>query len=153
MVLGAFIMARSIRSTTDLIPGVQLAIGYIPPLADYLPFALAASILYVLICALNNLYSFRYRRSPAREFGAIVMISTTWIMLLIAYFFMRRDLFFSRLVMGYVWILSMGLVFAGRMILRGVHRLLVKRGRGVSRLLFIGNNTISKTLYQHLRRR
>lgn len=138
MTAWAFIIAWAIRSHTDLIPGVQLPIGYIPPLHEYIKFVLAASILLVFIFAIDGMYSFKNTYKFRQEFLRILFLATAWIMLLISYFFVIRDTFFSRLVLIYAWLLSIGMIIVGRLIVRVVQRWLIYHRIGVSKLLLIG---------------
>ncbi len=147
----AYVIAREIRTHTDLIPGVQLPTGYIPPVPEYIPFVMAAAATFVLVFALNGAYSFKSNHKFRREFLQILFLSTAWIMLVFAFFFLRRDTFFSRLVLVYGWILATLLVTVFRIIIRSLQRYLQKKGIGVANILLVGGSSLSLTMYERFR--
>jgi len=146
LIAAAFILSWAIRSHTDLIPGVQLPIGYIPPFNEYLPFVIGSSAFLVIVYALNSMYSLKTTHRIYNEVIRVCFLNTAWVMLLIAYFFLTHQTFFSRLVLIYTWIFGTILIIFGRLLIRLIQRLFLKFKIGIHNVLFVGNNEISQTL-------
>jgi exopolysaccharide biosynthesis polyprenyl glycosylphosphotransferase len=138
----AFLLARAVRERTDLIPGVQLPIGTIPDLPSYIPFVFGVSLFLIAIFAFNGVYSFKVRQTIQKEFLQILFLSVVWIMLVIAYFFIIHEYFFSRLVLIYSWLLTVLFISIGRWMIRIAQAILVRYNIGVSNILFIGTGTV-----------
>lgn len=138
----AFLLSRAVREQTDLIPGIQLPIGTIPDLASYIPFVLGVSLFLVAIFAFNGVYSFNIRQTLRREFFHVLFLSVVWIMLVIAYFFIIHEYFFSRLVLIYSWLLTVLFISIGRWMIRIAQAILVRYNIGVSNILFIGTGMV-----------
>ncbi len=146
MTAWAFIIAWAIRSHTDLIPGLQLMIGEIPPLDEYMKFVLGVSTAFIGIAAVYGMYSFRNTYKFRQEFVRVLVTGAIWILLIMSFFFITRQFFFSRLVLIYGWILSLFLIIVGRLIVRLLQKLLVRFHIGISRLLLLGDGGVQKSL-------
>jgi len=148
----AFLVAYQIRSTTDLIPGIELPLDLtlFPPLDEYLQFSATVIAVLIILIALNRSYSLKTHIKFSRELGRIFIITAIWIMLIIAYFFIIREFPFSRLVLAYAWILTAIFISLGRGIIRIIEHFLLKAGIGKRKLLFIGSNNITKTLAKQM---
>jgi exopolysaccharide biosynthesis polyprenyl glycosylphosphotransferase len=148
----AFSLAYQIRSKTDLIPGMQLPLDLatFPPLSDYINFSATATMMLILIFAANRMYSLKHGLHPAKEIGRVIILTTAWLMLIITYFFAIREFPFSRLVLGYSWVLAILLISSGRIIIRLIENLLLSMNIGKRRLLIIGNNPISHKLVKYM---
>ena len=149
----AFALAYQIRSRTDLIPGIQLPVDLqqFQPWDQYLYFTFWTSLFLVIILAVNRMYSLRVTTRLAQEFYKILFFSLAWLTLLIAYFFLARELFFSRLVLAYSWILTVILITFGRIIIKTIQHYLLKKNIGRRRILFVGINEITQKLFQTLK--
>jgi len=149
--LGGLLLAYSIRTTTDLIPGIQLETIYIPEFYEFLGFSVAAASSFVLFAALNGLYRMKVKRPLRREVARVAYTSLVWILAIIAYFFIIRQFFYSRLVLIYSFVFT--IVFASllRSMVSGVQTMLHKRGIGRSRVLLLGKNAISTKLEKLLK--
>ena len=144
MVLVAFILAYKLRFYFNLVP-----ITYYEPFESYFRFILYTIPLWFVVFAANGVYS-TDRRGVAREFGKICVSVSAAIALLMVGIFLTRIYFFSRLVIGLAWILTILTVLAGRYILLLVQRLLYRRGIGVHRVIVIGNNGLAKAMVKQL---
>ncbi|PIP66132.1 hypothetical protein COW94_03430 [Candidatus Peregrinibacteria bacterium CG22_combo_CG10-13_8_21_14_all_44_10] len=142
MVIFAFMIAFKLRTYAELIPGFILPVDMMnfPMLQEYIGFIAKWSILLLSIFAINNLYSLKVTSKLSKEVLKVSFLVSAWIMVLIAYFFLSREFFFSRLVLGYGWILSTILVSFGRIAIRVVQTLLAKAGIGQRRMLFLSLN-------------
>lgn len=154
MGIAAFILAYNIRSKTDLIPGVELPLdlNLFPPLEEYISFS--ATVLFVLIAmlAISKMYSLKNHIRLSKEIGQVIIITAAWLMLIIAYFFVMREFPFSRLVLAYSWVLTAVLISIGRTGIRLIEHALLRANIGKRRLVFIGNNDITESLYKKMKK-
>ena len=149
----AFYLAYEIRSVTDLIPGIQLPLDIttFPSLPDYFAFSTTAILFLLLLFAVNRMYSLSgVILNQGKEIGRVITLTSAWLMLIIAWFFIMRQFPFSRLVLGYSWILSMIFISSGRSAIRLVEYILLKYGIGKKKILFIGNNQITQKLASYM---
>jgi len=149
MVVFAFMIAFKLRTYSSLIPGMTLPVDIMnfPLLNEYLNFIGKAALLLITIFAINNLYSLKITNKFSKEILKVVFLTSAWIMIIIAYFFLSREFFFSRLVLGYGWILSMITISCGRTTIRIIQNLLARIGIGQRRVLFLSaNKTTEKIL-------
>ena len=154
MTILAFLAAYKLRQNTELIPGLTFPIDQhsFLSLHDYLTLAVFASLALVVIFAINHMYRFKRRQRLANEIIQVGFLSAAWLMLIITYYFVTREFFFSRLVLGYAWILTTLFVALGRIAIRLAQRSLAKAGMGRRRILFIGANPITQRIANSLRR-
>jgi exopolysaccharide biosynthesis polyprenyl glycosylphosphotransferase len=148
MGLLAFLLAYGIRTKTDLIPGIQLTLDIqsFPPLHDYITFSTIALIILMFLFAINKMYSLRHEIRTGKEVGKIFLVSATWLMLIIAYFFVIREFPFSRLVLAYSWILTFIFICLGRLFIRFLKNIFYHFDACKKRILFIGANPITEKL-------
>lgn len=148
MAILAFYLAYEIRSVTDLIPGIQLPLDIttFPTLQEYFAFSTIAILILILLFAVNRMYSLKHGIPAGKEFGRVIVLTSFWLMLIIAYFFVQRQFPFSRLVLGYSWLLTIILIGTGRFVIRFIEYILLQYGIGKKRVLFIGNNPITQKL-------
>lgn len=153
MTMAAFLVAYKIRLQTDLIPGLYFPIDTVnfPGLTDYLRIATVASAALVVIFAINKMYALRNTTRIGHETLQVIFLSAAWLMLIIAYYFVTREFFFSRLVLGYAWILTMVFVATGRLLTRLFQRYLCQCGIGRRRILFIGANVLTQRIAEKFR--
>lgn len=148
MTLVAFLIAYRLRLYTDLIPGMHFPVDLLnfPTLTEYLTLALWAAAALVIVFAVNQMYALRNTARIANEVIKVIFLVSAWIMLIIAFYFVTRQFFFSRLVLGYIWIFTALSVSSGRILIRIFQRYLTRFGIGRRRILFIGNNILTKRI-------
>jgi exopolysaccharide biosynthesis polyprenyl glycosylphosphotransferase len=152
--LGAFLLAYFIRPVTDLIPGVQFHFGLelLPPFQDYALFAVFASLFLVFLFAFNGLYSLRVTGRFTRESLKIGFLVSVWLMFIIAwYFLIVHELFFSRIALAHIWLFTIALVIAGRLIIRLIQRIALKFGVGRRKVLLIGADTVTDRFFEAIK--
>lgn len=154
MVIFAFLVAYKLRTYQEILPGVILPVDLLnfPPLLEYMTFAAEAAFVLVIIFALNNMYSMRVTSKISKEVLRAIFLVSAWLMVLIAYFFLSREFFFSRLVLGYGWIFSMLLVSFGRIGIRTIQNLFATAGFGQRRVLFLALNEATLDILDNFRR-
>lgn len=138
MILLAFIAAYWLRANQDII--------YISPFGEYIRFIIFTLPAWILIFVLEGLYSSKNSRRGADELVGIFMGVSSGIMLLVAWLFLAKTSFFSRLVIVYAWMLAIILVYLGRLLVRSIQKYLYRYGVGVHRVIFVGNNQITYNL-------
>lgn len=149
----AFLLAYQIRSRTDLIPGIQFPIdsAHFMPWNEYFTFSIFASIGLIIIMAASRAYSLKVTTSQSRELFQAFLSSIIWLGFVMAYFFLARITFFSRLVLGMSFIFAILFLTLGRVIIRGIHFIVLKNGIGKRKILFVGINEIANRLFQQFK--
>ena len=143
----AFLIAYRLRTITMIGPfELPVDLSTFPEMGMYMDFALRASVVLIVLFALNRMYSLKISTKISREIWKVIVLSTYWLMILITYFFIIREFPFSRLAIGYTWVLAFTFVSFGRIIIRILQNLLLKVGVGMRRVLLIGNNKVALEL-------
>lgn len=146
-----FFAARELRLTDfDLFflpPSADVA----PEFGDFLPFAAAASVLLAVIFAVNRLYRLRTPVGAGEELRTISFLTTAWVLLIAAYLFVVHNPSFSRLLLGYTWVLTTTFVYLGRWIVRGLQIAWFQLSRDKRRVLIIGTNPDAIAIADELR--
>jgi exopolysaccharide biosynthesis polyprenyl glycosylphosphotransferase len=150
-VITALLLAYLLRvESMDLVPWVQLLESptTLPSFGVYvLEFALPGTGLYLLTAALFNLYSDRPADSAWREIGQICTAAAAWLVIIMVwYFFLRKQLFYSRILLLHATALLTLLVISLRAGLILAYRALLRRGYGRRAVLTIGRPLPSVTL-------
>lgn len=154
MTLVAFLIAYHLRQYSDLIPGMHFPVDLLsfPSLPTYIWLAVKLSAVLLLIFAVNQMYVLRNTTRISQETIRVFSLVSAWIMVIIAYYFLTRQFFFSRLVLGYLWILAMIMVAGGRLGMRILQRWACSIGIGRRRILFIGHNSLSEKILQKFKK-
>ncbi|MBU1953515.1 sugar transferase [Patescibacteria group bacterium] len=150
----AFVVAYHLRTVSDLIPGIKLPLDLtlFPPLQDYINFSAITLLVLLIMLAAGRMYSLKNHTKLSREIGKIIFTAIIWGMLIIAYFFIIREFPFSRLALAYSWLLTVIFISIGRAIIRMIENALLKANIGKRNLLFIGNNVVTETLYERMKK-
>jgi exopolysaccharide biosynthesis polyprenyl glycosylphosphotransferase len=118
---------------------------------DFLNTALVLVPLWILIFAFLGLYSSRVYIKRLEEWGRLLIGSFIGILIVLGYSFVTdAPVFPARLVAVYAFIGSFVLLLVGREAMRLVRTLLFRFGRGVSRVLIIGNSPATKDIAEQL---
>lgn len=120
------------------------------PFADYIRFVLTVLPFWIIIFALEGLYDIKRPRSSFSEFARVFLAVSSGIMLVVAWIFLSRTMFFSRLIVIYAWLISILFVAIGRQLVRYLQVYLYKYNIGVHRLILIGNNHISYNILKEI---
>lgn len=130
MIVLAFIAAYFSRTQAEVI--------YIWPFNEYMRFVFIITPFWILIFALAGLYKSRKNVIFSQESASVLLAVSSGIMLVVAWIFLSRIEFFSRLVVIYAWVYAMLFVLAGRIIIRLIQNFLYRFGVGVHRLAILG---------------
>ena len=142
-VLAALLLSYRLRSESiDLIPGVQLLDPPVslPGIDDYIAdFALPGVFLFLVVAAGLSLYALRTDRSGWREAGGLLVATLLWIVGVMAWFFLvRRELFYSRVLLLHATLFIVLFVCAARASVLALQRALLRAGFGVRLIVSIG---------------
>ncbi len=136
MVFLAALTAYSLRFSSS-IPALQPAIAELP-LREYVGLSLGMSFLWLVCMAIAGLYTLR-RRQAIAEVGRIILSSSAAVTAVILTIFFRRELFSSRFIVLAGWLLAILFLTIARMVVRGVVRMLKRRGIGLQALIVVGS--------------
>lgn len=147
MIMLAFILAYKFRLYFEIVPAV-----YFEPFQEYVKSFLILTPFWVLIFAINGLYSFSERRTFFNEFGKIVVAVTAGIAMVIVWIFLSRTFFFSRLIIAFAWILVIIGVTLGRYLIKILKRFLYRYGIGTHRVIVLGRNSFTQPIIEEIKR-
>lgn len=147
MIILAFALAYWVRA--DL--GVA-AVFNNTGLREYLKYALFLIPVWVCLFAANGLYSIKNTTGFFKELYKITVASSTAILLFVMIIFFSKTLFFSRLILVFIWIISIVTLMIGRLVLRLIARALLLSGVGIRNVLLIGDNKASEEISKELSR-
>lgn len=110
---------------------------------QYLAFVASLAPFWIPIFALTGLYSLKRNQRAWEEFGSIFVGISGGTFLVIAWPFLTRQEFFSRLVVLYLFLFALLFVTLGRVLVRLIKEYLYRYGVGVQRVLVIGSNSVA----------
>lgn len=145
MVLLSFFLAYKIRTYFEFVPVI-----YVEPLPGYLNFVFMTLPIWFVVFVFNGLYSIKDRSGRFAEFGKVVVAVSAAVAVVMAWIFLSRTLFFSRLIIVYVWFIAIILITLARFLMHGLQRFLYRYGVGVHRVIILGGNTSSKNLIEEI---
>ncbi|MBI2590201.1 sugar transferase [Candidatus Berkelbacteria bacterium] len=142
MVLSAFLFAYFLRTQNEVI--------YILSLPEYLTFILTLLPIWILIYALEGLYSAESGRRGLDEFADIFLGTSLGALLFTAAIFVTDTRIGSRVILLYAYLLSLLFVIFGRSILNWIRRALYKYNVGVHRVIVIGANDLAYQIVREI---
>lgn len=147
MIILAFVAAYNLRLISESV-GFAKPIDYtiFPSLNEYLGFSLSSAIALIVILALGKMYSLKTTFKFSTESKKVLTLCIIWAMAIITSFFFTRTYPFSRLAILYGWTLAFIFVIFGRGLIRVIQILFLKAGIGKRRLLFIGDNNVTREI-------
>lgn len=129
-------LAYWVRSRNmDLIPGAQLLepAQTLPTIETYLgEFILPGALIFVACALVLKLYAFQVTKGAWREIGRVVLAAAVWLVAVMAwYFLIRKELFYSRILLLHSTVFIALFVIAARASLTVAYRILLRKGYGV----------------------
>ncbi len=122
-------------------------------IAEYLSLLAIVIPLWLILFAIVGLYS----PSPSRRFATDLLrifFATAAVLAGIAlYVLFSQQLFDSRFLIAAGWILALLYVMIGRFLVRGVKGICYRRGKGLRRIVIIGQDAIADELAETLMKR
>ncbi len=125
-------LLRFSRFATDVRPILQDI-----PYTTYIQTSLTFVAVWIVMLVLAGLYTTRPMRAW-NELGRVILACTAGTMILISTIFFRRELAQSRFIVIAVWLLSILLVYLGRLVLRTIQHQLLRMGMGHERIVVVG---------------
>lgn len=147
MILLSFVVSYKFRIYFDVVPAL-----YVEPFSQYFKFFLYTIPIWFILFVINGLYSTSERKNTVNEIGKIIVATSASVAIIMAYIFLSRTFFFSRLIIVFIWVAAILLVIFGRAITRLIQRWLYKFGIGVHRVIILGHNSLTKPIVHELRR-
>ncbi len=144
----AFALAYWIRYELEWIKPVAEA--HYVPYRFYLPFSLILSFILMLTYFGQKLYNYERMKSLSDEFITIFTGTAAGVLFLVAIFFFYRPLFYSRLLLIYVFAFTVVLLSLARVFRNLILGLLRKRGIGVTRVLIVGAGDIGRKVMRNI---
>ncbi len=146
ILVAAFSLAYVVRVQYDDRP--LLASVYA---ADYLQAFLVIVPIWIIIFASLGLYTASTYNRRLVEWGKILLGAFIGILVIIGWEYVTgKHIFPARLVTVYSFFGSFGLLVIGREVLRFVRTQLFRFGRGISRVLIIGNSSATRDIADNL---
>lgn len=144
--ISAAALAYFIRLST-LAQGLRPALFEVDlPFAEYMQLASIVSIVILLVFSVHGLYAIRVTRRALDEVTQIFSGISIGIMIIILFIFLRAELFQSRFIIITAYILAFLFVSFGRMLVRQLQHVLLRRGMGVHRVVLAGNGPFALEL-------
>ena len=129
-----------------------LPIGRTPSIRieEYILLGYILNPLFIGIFALSGLYKPRGKRIKEPEFWSILRNVTIGVLFVFTFTFFYRKYTFSRLILGYFWVLSVVLFSLSRMFVRFIIINQIKKGINVQKVLIVGYNNTGRRLKNEL---
>lgn len=124
---------RFAQITTEIRPVI-----FSLPFGGYLKILLLISLFWIIIFALSGLYNIKGARNLVQEIYRVVEACSTGLMLVVVMIFVFRELFSSRFIILAGWLLAILFVVLARLLIRGIQRVLFKRGIGAHQVVIVG---------------
>lgn len=112
------------------------------PLIEYLKIVLVMAVGWIIIFALNGLYSFK-NKSLLLEYSRSFSACSTSILIIMIAFFFNTQLFNSRLIIILVWVLSIVFVSLFRTIARVLRRKLYTNSQLSQHVVLFGDDRVA----------
>ena len=156
-VSAALLLAYTLRrQNIDLLPGFQMLepARTLPASPEFLrTFVIPATLLFILIAAFLKLYLIRVTLSFYREAARIALAIVVWLGAIVGwYFFIRKQLFYSRILLIHATLFLTLLIGASRIILTLLQRTLLRKGIGCHTVLSLGSEPLSRDIERFLRK-
>lgn len=154
-VLAALLLSYKLRALSiDLIPGIQVLDQplTLPHPHLYLRFFAVPGVgIYLALAAILGLYTLRVEASAFREAGRVVIAACLWLIaVMVWYFLLRRELFYSRILLIHSLLLVVLFTMTLRAVLLLVQRLCLRWGIGVRVVLTAGMDAATASVARML---
>jgi exopolysaccharide biosynthesis polyprenyl glycosylphosphotransferase len=148
-ILVSFYLAYKIRFYSPATGVFPITKG-IPELSLYLQALIFVGFVWIFIFGLMGHYRSRPPSSFDRFWEAVRGVSSGSIIIMATTFFYRGESF-SRLVMGFAWILGIAILYLFREIAYRFELHMLRRGLGVKRAVFVGDHRNGLLLFEKLK--
>ncbi|HIQ04227.1 MAG TPA: undecaprenyl-phosphate glucose phosphotransferase, partial [Anaerolineae bacterium] len=124
----------------------------IGPFRDYLPLMLVYVLSMLVVFFFHRLYRRRRAPSPLDELVALFRATVVGVLIAIAFISLlfKNSLDYHRLMMFYAWVLTLLLVWLGRVVHAQVQWWLQTRGAGQENVLIVGTGEVGRMILQKI---
>ena len=147
MVAASFVIAYYLRFGLDA-SGILSTIS----IYQYLKISIYIIPIWIGIFAINGLYDTQVGRGLFNTFNKVFISNSVAILFLVLGIFFAKSLFFSRLILIFIWLLSIILVMIGRIIIKSVQVYLLRFGICRRNVLLIGDNEVAEFVAAEIRK-
>ena len=116
----------------------------------FLELSIKITVFLIFVLALNRQYRFEKNPKWFGEWATLFWGFSAGLALLLVMFFFGKYQFFSRFIIGMVWVCGVVLLIFGRLLIRIAQHQLLRQNIGRSRLLIIGTSSLAEDLYQSI---
>ena len=127
-----------------LLPGGVISV----PFRTYLVLSLVFTLMHLFCYAAWGLYGSFRRTRLYKELTKLVLINLVLVLLLLSYLFLRHNEHFSRLAIGFYFLLTTGLLGGKRIVLRTTLRRMRQKGFNQKHILILGGGEMAKRYLQ-----
>ena len=121
------------------------------PFAQYAQVFIPTAIAWMAVLFFQRVY----REKPTKKrrlFTNIMSANLVGITIFVLIFFYKRDIFFSRLMLVYVWAISSVLIISNAWIFRIYKNFIYKRGIGTKKVLIVGANKTAEEAIENIKK-
>ncbi|MBN1218227.1 MAG: undecaprenyl-phosphate glucose phosphotransferase [Anaerolineae bacterium] len=140
----ACILAYWIRYDLQLFRAVDPAFNV--PYRVYLPFVAGFTFLLIFVYKQQGIYRLRHQISWFDEFYAIIIGTTTGIVITIVFIFIYRPAFYSRAIFIYAGLLAVAILGLSRLLKVFLWRRLRRQGFGIRQVVIVGAGEVGRTV-------
>lgn len=141
----SFVLSYILRFDSPLTQLIPVTKGY-PPLEFYLLGALFVTPVWLAMFSRRGVYRARRDVDLSMEFFQIGKQVSFGMLIVFSLTFFFRAFSYSRIVFGFVWVLAILLIFAGRVLVLRYETYLYRRGRELRNVLIAGSNAVAQKL-------
>ncbi len=146
---GSFLLSYWVRFNTSLLSFLPLS-EEVPPLNAYVAGSLVVIPVWLLIFNSRKMYGARRNISLDDEFFNVVRLVTIGMLVVMSAAFFYRAFSYSRVVFGLLWISSIAILFAARVVLVSIEKSLYRRGRELRNAVIVGSNETAGRIFEEL---
>ena len=107
---------------------------------QYFSYLWIIGLVWLVFFAIAGLYQIKGPKKLSIEIGKIILACSTGMLAVIVLAFFSRELFDSRFILLASWIFAMVFVIVARLFVRGIQRILYKKGIGVHKIVLVGGH-------------
>lgn len=107
----------------------------------------------ILLLALAGLYNLKGTRRFSSEFIRIFLATSSGLLLIVIMYFFNQQAFSSRLIVLFTWLITLVFITIGRVVLRRIQVMMLKKGVGLHRLVVIESGIPTYGLVRKIEKR
>ncbi|MEI7907944.1 MAG: hypothetical protein WCI84_11370, partial [Bacteroidota bacterium] len=142
----AFLLSYWLRFYSPLTGYFEITLG-VPPIRSYVTASCVFIPVFLLVFQSRKLYGSRRNIHLSDEFFALVRLITIGMMIMMSATFFYREVSFSRGVFILLWITSITMITAGRLLVIRFERWLYRRRKELKSVVIVGNNKTAEQIF------